>query len=96
MCVGEHERIARLLGMTEKQVNDVLAGIDHMDIPENERILLEFCMKSASKENYKITQKDIDKVRDAGYSDFQILEATAIVGYFNYINTISNTLGAGK
>jgi len=41
-------------------------------------------------------QKDIDEVRAAGYSDFQILEAVAIVGYFNYINTISNSLGAGK
>jgi hypothetical protein len=57
---------------------------------------MEFCVKSAGKENYKITQKDIDALRDAGYSDSQILEATAIVAYFNYINTISNSLGAGK
>ena len=96
MCVGEHERIARMLGMTEKQVNDVLAGIEHMDIPENERILFEFCMKSAGKENYKITKKDVDVLRNAGYSDSQILEATAVAGYFNYINTIANSLGAGK
>ena len=96
MCVGEHQRIARMLGMTEKQIDEVLAGIEHMDIPDNERALMEFCVKSAGKENYKITQKDIDTLRDAGYSDSQILEATAIVGYFNYINTISNSLGAGK
>jgi len=96
MCVGEHQRIAKLLGMTEKQIDEVLAGIERMEIPENERTLLEFCIKSAGKENYKITQKDIDRVRDAGYSDSQILEAVAIVGYFNYINTISNSLGAGK
>jgi uncharacterized peroxidase-related enzyme len=96
MCVGEHQRVARMLGMTEKQVDEVLAGIEHMDIPANERALMEFCVKSAGKENYKITQKDIDALRDAGYSDSQILEATTIVAYFNYINTISNSLGAGK
>jgi len=96
MCVSEHQRIALMLGMTEKQVNDVLSGIEQMDIPDNERALMAFCVKSASKENYKITQNDIDILRNAGYSDSQILEATAVVGYFNYINTISNSLGAGK
>lgn len=96
MCVDEHKRIAKMLGMTENQIDDVLAGIEHMDLPANERALMEFCMKSAGKENYKMTQKDIDGLRDAGYSDSQILEATAIVGYFNYINTISNSLGVGK
>jgi len=96
MCVGEHQRIARMLGMTEKQVNEVMSGIEQMDIPENEKALMVFCTKCAGKENYKMTQKDIDALRDAGYSDSQILEATAITGYFNYINTISNSLGAGK
>ena len=96
MCVGEHERIARMLGMTEKQIEEVLAGIAHMDIPRKERALLEFCEKSAGKENYKMTQEDVDTLREAGYTDSQILEATAVVGYFCYINTISNTLGAGK
>ena len=96
MCVGEHQRIARMLGMTEKQIDDVLAGIEHMDIPADERALMEFCLKSAGKDNYRMTQKDIDGLREAGYSDSQILEATAIVAYFNYINTISNSLGAGK
>jgi hypothetical protein len=30
------------------------------------------------------------------YSDSQLLEAVAIVGYFNYINTIVNCMGSGK
>ena len=96
ICVGEHQRIAKMLGMTEEQVNNVLEGLEGMKIPENERLLLQFCLKAARKENYKIMQKDIDEVRAAGYSDSQILEVVAIVGYFNYINTISNSLGAGR
>ncbi|RLB82231.1 MAG: carboxymuconolactone decarboxylase family protein, partial [Deltaproteobacteria bacterium] len=96
MCVGEHERIARMLGMPQEQIDETLAGVDKMNIADKERVLLQFCIKSAGKENYKIVQGDIDKLRAAGYSDSQILEAVAIVGYFNYINTISNALGAGK
>jgi len=34
-------------------------------------------------------------VRAAGYRDTQILEAAAITGYFNYINTLSNVFGLG-
>ncbi len=96
MCVGEHQRIAKMLGMTEEQVDQVLSGIEHMKISDKEKVLYEFCLKCAGKENYKIVQQDVDRLREAGYSDSQILEAVAIVAYFNYINTISNSLGAGK
>ncbi len=96
ICVGEHERIAKMLGMPEEHINAVIEGLEKMTVPEKERILYQFCLRCASKENYKILQSDIDELRAAGYTDSQILEAAAIVGYFNYINTISNSLGAGK
>jgi len=96
ICVGEHERIAKMLGMPEKRINDAIEGLDNMEAPENEKILYRFCLKCAGKENYKIVRDDLETVRAAGYTDAQILEAVAIVGYFNYINTISNSLGAGK
>jgi alkylhydroperoxidase family enzyme len=35
-------------------------------------------------------------VRAEGYSDTQILEAVAIVAYFNYINSLSNVFGLGQ
>ena len=96
ICVGEHERIARMLGMPEEKIDQVLSGIEHMDLPEKEQALMNFCMKSAGKENYKITQRDVDELRGLGYTDSQILEAVAVTGYFNFINTVANSLGAGK
>ena len=96
MCVGEHVRIARLLGMSEAQVEEALGGLGGMQLPDDERTLLAFCLKAAGKESYRVTPSDVDAVRAAGYSEPQILEAVAVVGYFNYINTISNALGAGK
>ena len=95
MCVGEHKRIAQMLGITEEEIEGVLKGVESSDIPEKQKILLKFCVKS-SKESYKVMRKDLDVLREAGYSDSQILEAVAIVGYFNYINTISNAMGSGK
>ena len=96
MCVGVHKNIAKMLGMSEAQVEETLNGIDAINCSESEKVLLRLCMKACSKENYKTTQEDIDEVKNAGYSELEILEAVAITGYFNYINTLSNVFGLGK
>jgi len=96
MCVDVHKNIAKMLGMSEKQVEETLNGVDAIKCSEAEKELLRLCLKAASKENYKTTKEDIDKVKNAGYSELEILEAIAITGYFNYINTLSNVFGLGK
>jgi len=96
MCVDVHKNIAKMLGMSEKQVEETLNGIDAIDCEAHEKVLLRLCLKATSKENYKIIQEDIDEVKNAGYRELEILEAIAIVGYFNYINTLSNVFGLGK
>ena len=96
MCVDVHKNIAKMLGMSEEQVEDTLKGVDAIDTDNKEKELLRFCIKSASKDSYKTTQEDIDAIKNLGYSEEEILEAVRIVGYFNYINTLSNVFGLGK
>ena len=96
MCVDVHKNIAKMLGMSEAQVEETLNGIDAIACEEREKKLLRLCLKGASKESYKTTQEDIDEVKNAGYSELEIVEAIAITGYFNYINTLSNVFGLGK
>ncbi|TCJ18944.1 carboxymuconolactone decarboxylase family protein [Parasulfuritortus cantonensis] len=95
MCVGIHKRIARMLGMSEELVAQVLQGIDAMAVPEPEKALLRFCLRASHKDNYKILKSDIDALKALGYSDVQIVEAVAVTGYFNYINTLSNVFALG-
>jgi len=96
MCVDVHKNIAKMLGMSEEEVQETLKGIDAINCSDAEKELLKLCLKAASKENYKTTQEDINRVKNAGYSEKEILEAIAIAGYFNYINTLSNIFGLGK
>ena len=96
MCVDVHKNIAKMLGMSEAQVEDTLGGIDAIDTDEKEKTLLRLCLKAASKESYKTTQEDIDALKAMGWSELEILEAIRIAGYFNYINTLSNVFGLGK
>ena len=96
MCVDVHKNIAKMLGMSEKQVEETLKGVDAINTDDKEKILLNLALKAASKDNYKTTKEDIDRVKEAGWSEMEILEAVRIAAYFNYINTLSNVFGLGK
>ncbi len=96
MCVDVHKNIAKMLGMSDEQVEETLRGVDAIQTDEKEKALLDFALKAAGKENYKMTQEDIDALKELGWSEAEILEAARIAGYFNYINTLSNVFGLGK
>lgn len=96
MCVDVHKGIAKMLGMSEAEVERVLRGIDAMEVDNAEKTLLRFCIRASQKDNYKMTADDIEAIKAVGYSETQILEAVAITGYFNYINTLSNVFGLGQ
>ncbi len=96
MCVDVHKNIAKMLGLSEEKIEKILKGIDSIDTEPKVKELLRFCIRASQKDNYKITKEDIDEIKSLGWSDKELLEAIAIVGYFNYINTLSNVFGLGK
>jgi len=38
-------------------------------------------------------EQDVQRLRDAGFEDAQILVAVQVIGYFNYINRLADALG---
>lgn len=96
MCVDVHKGIAKMLGMSEERIQEVLQGVEAINTDKKEKALLNFCIKASKKDNYKILKEEIDTLKEMGYSDVQILEAVSITGYFNYINTLSNVFGLGQ
>ncbi len=96
MCIGVHKNIARMLGLSDEKIEAILGGIDVMDVEEREKELLRFCIRAAQKDNYKIMQEDLDHLFALGWTKNEVVEAVAIVGYFNYINTLSNVFGLGQ
>ena len=96
MCVDVHKNIAKMLGLSESQIEEILQGVESMNTDDKDKALLNFCIKASGKENYKILKEEIDALKEMGWSDIQIIEAVAITGYFNYINTLSNVFGLGE
>ena len=72
ICVNSHKTLAKRLGMTEEQVEEVMGGVDEIECDEKEKFLLKFCLRASQKDAYKILKSDIEKVKNAGYSDTQI------------------------
>jgi len=96
MCVDVHKSIAKMLGLSEERIEQVLEGVDSIDTSDEEKALLNFCIKASQKDNYKILKEEIDTLKEMGYTDVQVIEAVAITGYFNYINTLSNVFALGE
>ncbi len=90
MCVDVHKGIAKMLGLTDERIAEILQGVDAINTDDKEKALLNFCIRASQKDNYKIQKEEIDALKEMGYSDVQIVEAVSITGYFNYINTLSN------
>jgi len=96
MCVDVHKSIAKMLGLSDTMIEEILQGVDAINTDDKDKALLNFCIKASGKENYKILKEEIDTLKEMGWSDVQIIEAVAITGYFNYINTLSNVFGLGQ
>ncbi|MBI3329550.1 MAG: peroxidase [Nitrospinae bacterium] len=56
------------------------------------RLLLEYA-EQITRDATKITKGDIDRLRGVGFSDKDILEATHIAAYFNYVDRLADALG---
>lgn len=95
MCVNVHKELAKALGMSDTEIEEISLGIDSLSCSDNEKTLLRFAVRASQKDNYKILKNDIYNVKKLGYSDKEIIEAVAIAGYFNYMNTLSNVFGLG-
>ena len=96
MCVDVHKGIAKMLGLSDARIAEVLQGVECINTDEKEKALLNFCIRASQKDSYKILKEEIDTLKDMGYSDEQVIEAVAITGYFNYINTLSNVFALGQ
>ena len=96
MCIDVHKSIAKMLGLKDERIEEILQGVEAINCESKEKALLNFCIKASGKDNYKILKEEIDDLKAMGWSDVQVIEAVSITGYFNYINTLSNVFGLGQ
>jgi alkylhydroperoxidase family enzyme len=63
-----------------------------LPVEENHKALLRLCVK-LTEHAYKITDEDIDGLRDSGLSDDEILEGVFVACLFNAMDRLADTFG---
>ena len=54
--------------------------------------MLDYAVKLTSRSS-KITSKDVETLRQTGFSDAAVLEICQVTAYFNFVNRLADGLG---
>ena len=65
------------------------------ELSEQDRAMLDYAAK-LTRQAWKVTQEDLDRLRAAGFDDRGILQINLIASWFNYITRVADGLGVGK
>ena len=92
-CVGAHTLFMQLHGASPEHVDAARSGdvAAFTDDEETARFLP--LAEKITRHAYKVTDGDIQLLRDDGWSDEKILEAVGVVVFFNLINRLADTFG---
>jgi uncharacterized peroxidase-related enzyme len=93
-CVTGHSQLLREQGEQFSRTAQALrAGeLNQAELSEGERLLLEF-VGTITKYAYRITDEQVQRLREVGWTDAQIAEAVYEAGLFNMIVRIADAFG---
>jgi alkylhydroperoxidase family enzyme len=81
-------------GYTQDEVRSILEDVEGSTLIDiKTKAILRYAEKT-TRHAYKVTEADIQTIRDSGYSDEEILEATFVIAGFNFLDRIADALGA--
>ena len=89
-----HSAMAMAQGFSREDVKNILEDVDSTPlIDEKTKKLLQLASK-ITRHAYKITEDDIDALREIGCTDEEIFEAVTVTSLFNYMDRMADALGA--
>lgn len=90
-CKVHHSEALAVHAKDHRSVDDILR-LDHRSLSNRDKALLKFAIK-LTKDPSSMSEEDIGILRDHGFSDKAILDATLIASYFNFVNRLVQALG---
>jgi uncharacterized peroxidase-related enzyme len=88
-CIGVVEGMLKRLGVSEEDMNYVLEDIDKMKPDEKAAVKYAEAVTKNAAEVPSERHKELKKY----YDEAQVVELTAAIGLFNYINRFNDALG---
>jgi RNA polymerase sigma-70 factor (ECF subfamily) len=92
-CVTAHCELVRMLRIEGPEPEQIALDHNATNLPARDKALLDFAVKLNNHQK-DVSRTDIDKLREHGFEDEDILETVIMVGLAKFANFISIGLGA--
>lgn len=94
-CTSAQGTFMQLHGASPEQVQAARAGDPSAFRGDDEVATFLPLAEKITRNAHKVIDDDIESLRSVGWSDEKILEAIYVVGFFNFVNRLADTLGIG-
>lgn len=92
-CLTTHSDALRGLTKDPIWVDQLSYNYRSAKLTDKQRALCDFAFH-ATKRADELTTEEVDRLRAVGFNDHEILEASFVVGFFNYTNRWVSSIGA--
>ena len=91
--MNSHAYFLRVQGASEQTASAIAAGkLDDAELTAAERALLHYA-EIITEAAYRSTAADVQKLRDAGWTEEQISEAIYVIAIFAFFNRVADAFG---
>lgn len=87
-----HEKDLRSAVASDEQRQAIRDDYRTAGLAAGEVALLDYAVK-LTKDPRGVSRRDLDALRELGYTDEQLVDAVQCIGYFNFINRVLDGLG---
>lgn len=91
-CLGHHKYFMTQYGISSSTSEQIVNDPQTAEITDAEKRLLAYVEKM-TRHAYKVTDADVEVLKEVGWTDAQILEATLVSALFNSVNRFADALG---
>jgi uncharacterized peroxidase-related enzyme len=91
-CLTSHGAAVRVLTGDPILADQLASNYRHAHLDPKERAMLDHAVK-LTEASHRCTEEDLDALREAGWSDEDIMDITEVAAMFNLTNRMANTLG---
>lgn len=90
-CVNAHGSALVMMGVPPAQVRSLIDNFESADLSEDTKTVLRLAVKS-TREPATVAGPEIERLRELGYGDAQIVELLSVVDLFTSFNKFLDTL----
>jgi uncharacterized peroxidase-related enzyme len=91
-CMVSHGAALRKLTEDPVFVDQLTTGYKYATLDERERAMLDFAVK-LTEQSHRCTEDDVEALRQAGWSDEEIMDIAQVAAMFNFTNRLASGLG---